>query len=223
MVEEYIRRLQASLWEEDRQALADQRAGEEIVRRSVWQRESIAEQLGILDQLKAELGVVDDETGGTVPSPSDGGVVNPTFLGQVYERGSTIREILGPDFWRFEPDPDEATGEVTYDEGVVRGKKTSRERAFAAARVYGYRLREQALAEAIFRTGETRAADAASIRGSLGGLVKYGTDWRRERGYLIYQGERLQPDREKIKELWRKREALRQLARQDDGSQSESL
>ena len=222
MLEEYIRRLQASLWEEDRQALADQRVGEELAQRAARQRACIAEQQGILDELKAEMGIADDETGGRLLSPSGNEVVRPTIPGRVYERGSTISAIRGPDFWRFEPDRDEATDEPIYDDDVVRGKKTSRERALAAARVYGYRLREPALANAIFRTGETRAADAASIRGSLGGLVKYGTDWRRERGFLIYQGEGLKPDQEMIGKLVQKRHGPRQSAHREDISQNES-
>ena len=50
-----------------------------------------------------------------------------------------------------------------------------------------------ALAAAIYATGDTKAADATSVRASLGALVRYGNDWRRENGWLVYQHNDLQP------------------------------
>ena len=67
------------------------------------------------------------------------------------------------------------TGEPIYDPRVVAGKRTVRQRAYAAARVYGPRLKPMALAYAIFATGETRAANAVNIRSALRGLIRYRT------------------------------------------------
>ena len=114
------------------------------------------------------------------------------------------------------PDRDGENDEPIYLVSVVSGKRNSRERAFAAARVYGPELREISLAYAIFQTGETRAADAASVRGSLGGLVKYGADWRRERGWLIYQGAGLKPDMVTIFRLTRENDELKRQASQEE-------
>lgn len=212
MVMDYIWMLEASLLEKDRQAQADQREAEERGRRAAAKREWIAEQRRILERLKAAMGITDDETDGALLSPSGDEVVPPTVDVPVYERGSTISQLHGPDFWRFEPDVDETSGEPGYDVDSLRGKRNSRERAISAVRIYGYRLRESALADAIFRTGETNAASPASIRGSLSGLVKYGNDWRREHGYLIYQGPRFDPDWDKLREL-----SLKRRERQQEG------
>ena len=227
MVENKIRMVIAALWERDRQAERDQREAEERGRRVGEKRRWMAEQIEILGQVLAELGMSDDETDetdGTTVSPRGGGVGNPSVDRPAYERGSVISEILGPNFQYFTPDRDGDSNEPIYSVSVVSGKRNSRERALAAARVYGPDLREMSLADAIFRTGETRAADAVSVRGSLGGLVKYGTDWRRERGTLIYQGDGLQPDWETIRRLTEARNALRQQAcQEEDFSHFESL
>ena len=83
---------------------------------------------------------------------------------------------------------DPETGEPIYDVRVVSGYGSHRDRARAAARVYGHQLREGSLAAAIFETGETSAADAGSARGSLGSIVRYGNEWTRLNGWLYYQG-----------------------------------
>ncbi len=102
----------------------------------------------------------------------------------------------------FTPEHDEETGAPVYDHRVVSGKRSNRLRAFAAARVYGRKLKTTSLAHAIFLTGETRAVDAASVKSSLGGLVRYGQDWRREDGgWLEYAGEGLSPNQEMILQL----------------------
>ena len=124
--------------------------------------------------------------------------------------------VFDPVFSKFlEPKPDEETKEPIYDVRVVAGKKNNRQRALAVAKVYGPRLREVSLAEAIFATGETGATSAASVRSSLGGLVRYGDEWARDRGSLIYLGERrLPPDKEMILLLAEERQRERQRERQ---------
>jgi hypothetical protein len=112
---------------------------------------------------------------------------------------------------------DEVTKEPMYDVRVVAGKKNNRQRALAAAKVYGPKLREVSLAKAIVATGETGATSAASVRSSLGGLVRYGDEWTRERGSLIYLGgRRLPPDKEMIlllaEERGRERQSLTQAS-----------
>ena len=96
---------------------------------------------------------------------------------------------------------DGATGEPVYDVRAVAGLGTIRERAYAAASVYGRRLREVSLAQAIFETGETAAPDAKSARWSLGSLVRYGDEWVRCRGWLVYKGT-LTPNKEMIREMY---------------------
>ncbi len=99
------------------------------------------------------------------------------------------------------PDTDDAIREPIYDVRVVRGFGTIRERAYAAATVYGRRLREVALAKTIFETGETSAPDAKSARWSLGSLTRYGDEWIRDKGWLVYQGQ-LTPNVELIREMY---------------------
>ena len=84
---------------------------------------------------------------------------------------------------------DPETGEPIYDVRVVSGYDSHRDRARAAARVYGHQLREGSLATAIFETGETSAVDAGSARGSLGSIVRYGDEWTRRQGWLYYRGD----------------------------------
>ena len=228
MVVDYIRMLEAGLREHARQAAADRREGEELVRQADGVEKWVAGQERILEQLKAALGITDDATDGDGAWQAGGEAGGVAGESPVYERGSTIRQTLG-DNWEyllpeyFSPDKDEETREPIYDVGVVSGLRNSRERALAAARVYGPNLRERALAKAIFLTGETRAADAASVRGSLGGLVKYGAEWRRERGSLIYEGKDLKPDWETIRRLSAARKERQQMVQQEeDCSQNES-
>ena len=121
--------------------------------------------------------------------------------------------IFHPVFSKFlPPEKDEEMKEPVYDPRVVSGKRNYRQRALAAARVYGPELREPALADAIFRTGETNAGDASSARASLGGLTRYGQEWTRKHGWLIYAGEGLAPDQAMILLLSRERDETREQA-----------
>lgn len=99
------------------------------------------------------------------------------------------------------PETDQDTGEVIYAVRVVEGYGTIREKALAAASVYGSRLREISLAKAIFETGETSAPDEKSARWSLGSLARYGNEWVREKGWLVYQ-KTLAPNEELIREMY---------------------
>ena len=105
------------------------------------------------------------------------------------------------------PTKDAVTGEPVYPTALVSEKRSNRERAYAVARVHGPEIRESSLAEAIYATGETNAADATSVRSSLGALVRYGGDWRRENGWLVYQREGLEPDLEMINTLLEQRKS----------------
>ena len=222
MVENEIRTLVAELLEMDRREEEEQREAAERGRRAAERRTRIAVLLKIARQIETDLGISDYETDGTMLSPGGGGVDIPGDARPVVKRGDTIRQILGADFEYLEPDgePDRPRYEVS----VVSGKRNTRERAFAAAQVYGERLKEMSLAHAIFLTGETNAADAASVRGSLAGLVKHGEDWRRERGWLIYRGPGLKPDWETILRLVGERDELgRQVSKEEYLSNVESL
>ena len=99
------------------------------------------------------------------------------------------------------PETDQATGEFIYSVRVVEGFGTIREKAYAAARVYGRRLREVSLAKAIFETGETSAPDEKSARWSLGSLTRHGDEWRRDKGWLVYQ-RALTPNVDLIREMY---------------------
>ena len=216
MAMEKLRALDAALLERDRQVEEEQRQAAELERRAAGERRGIAEAREIVRQIMAEDGMSDAGAGEPQVPPGGGGVDSPGVGGPVYKRGDTMRQMFGPNWQYCTPDRDGESDEPIYSVSVVSGKRNSRERAFAAARVYGPELREMSLAYAIFQTGETRAADAASVRGSLGGLVKYGADWRRERGWLIYQGAGLKPDMVTIFRLTRENDELKRQASQEE-------
>ena len=100
------------------------------------------------------------------------------------------------------PRLDDLTGEPCYEPRVVAGFGNMRGRAYAAATVYGRRLREVALAQAIFETGETRAPHRTSARWSLGTLTRMKGEWIRDKGYLVYLKD-LDPDVDLIRTLYR--------------------
>ena len=117
-----------------------------------------------------------------------------------------------PVYSKFLPPELDGHGEPEYDQRVVSKKRTYRQRALSAARVYGPEIREKSLADAIFRTGETGASSPAAARASLSGLTKYGEEWTRKAGWLIYTGD-LEPDRAMIRLLVNERDQRR---RQDN-------
>ena len=197
--------------EDERRATERERRATEDGRRARADKSRAREESGWLTELLVEversianakkIGGLDGET----VVPAEGGEVAASSADDpVAARFARLDEIFGEDFRSLmflTPDNDEKTGEPKYPTEVVAGKGSNRNKALAAAQVYGRKLREPALAEAIFKTGETKAADAASVRASLGVLVRYGQEWERERGYLVYRGEHLEPDKVTILRL----------------------
>ena len=198
-----LAQIRAALVEMRQQGAAKEREGAE-------QRSWADVNLELLDQVEAEarqlLGVSDDADlslhgqGDTDPSPHD------------RLRGLHVwrRFLFGGDLESIQyipPEYDGQKGKALYAVPVVAGKGTNRRRAFAAARVYGPKLDSDALADAIFRTGETRAVDAASVRSSLGTLVRYGSEWQRSAGGVLeYVGDGLTPNQEMILKLLEERQ-----------------
>ena len=167
-------------------------------RKAAEKRGRFAECLRVVRKAKAELqaSVEAEALGSGFGSSEPGRSVGERPLGMGHEGPPWI---FHPVFSKFlPPEKDEEMKEPVYDPRVVSGKRNYRQRALAAARVYGPELREPALADAIFRTGETNAGDASSARASLGGLTRYGQEWTRKHGWLIYAGEGLAPDQAMI-------------------------
>ena len=195
--------------------------------RAAKKRRWFAAQREIIRQIIVEVEESGGAAGEVLVTPEVGGVGSVGVDDRVAERLAWRKELFGDDFESlkyFTPDRDEETSDPVYDLRVLVGKRNNRERALSAAQVYGRRLREAALADAIFRTGETGSIDAASVRGSLGGLVRYGRDWKRERGWLVYQGETLEPDQETILQLNGERhERQRRERQEEETSQSRRL
>ena len=207
---ELLAELEAELLERRRQAEAAKWQADEVVRWTTRQLEIVSELMVL--------------SGGGVVSPEGGERDVAGDERPAYDRRGVLERLLGrgvvsPPFAPF--DRDDETGEPVYDSRAITGKKTNRQRAFAAARVYGPTLREVSLADAIFRTGETRASSAESVRSSLGGLVRYGNGWERDRGTLTYVGDDLTPNKELILQLVRERnERLGQVEVGNDFFQS---
>ena len=124
-----------------------------------------------------------------------------TTVGSSDGEGTRPDDVAPADEGFMVPEIDEATGEPIYEKRAVLGFETIRERAHGAAGVYGRRLREVSLARAIFQTGETSAPDEKSARWSLGTLTRHGDGWRREKGWLVYQGA-LTPNEDLIREMY---------------------
>ena len=142
-------------------------------------------------------------------SRGNAGDEEPVGGGDAHVAGFGVPRDGVDGFLDSEQDPD--TGEPIYDSRVVAGKRTMRRRAHAAARVYGPRLRVMSLAVSIFETGETEASGPASVRSSLGGLVRYGDDWTRERGWL-HCVPLVTPDVEMIRRLSDERVEVAEVA-----------
>ena len=196
--------LKAAFMEREREA-------SETESRAAKDRRFYGEQLAVIRQLELAMGY--GESGGAQGAPAGGAGEIAGTGDPAAEQLKRLREEYGQHFPFLAPELD-ANGQPVIEKSVVTGFKTNRERAFAAARVYSERLRESALADAIFRTGETRATSPEAVRGSLGGLVRYGKGWVRERGDLVYRGE-LKPDRETILKLVAERKSAQKLADQD--------
>ena len=198
--------LEKVVLEEQRQAMSEERQAAEKVRRSILLLE-------IINELQALVG-------GAIDLPEGEAAECAGDERPAYDRRGVLERLLGPGVINppFAPfDRDEKTGEPVYDKRAVAEKRTNRQRALGAAMTYGPNLREVSLADAIFRTGETSASSAKSIRSSLGGLVRYGTGWKREGGTLTYVGDDLRPNRELIIQLVRERnERERRLEVGDD-------
>ena len=187
--------------------------GTEEELRGATTRRWAEQQLEIVDRaiVAAKAGWVG--VGGTVSSGDEPAVVDPIAEETGGRRRFERRRIPGAEIevpYFFEPDLDDVTGELVYDVRVLKGKKTNRARVMAAVRVYGPKLREVSLAKAIYATGETNAASPASVRSSLGGLVRYGGDWERENGFLHYRGDELPRNVDMIRTLINERLARRQ-------------
>ena len=216
MVMKRLLALDAAFAEKEEQyAAKESRAGEK--------RRWFAAQREIIRQIIVEVEESGGAAGEVLVTPEGGGVGSVAVDDRVAERRAELlawrNAIFGEDFESLRyltPDDDKETSEPVYDLRVLVGKRNNRERALSAARVYGRRLREAVLADAIFRTGETGSIDAASVRGSLGGLVRYGRDWKRERGWLVYQGETLVPDLETILQLNGERQERQRRERQEE-------
>ena len=138
------------------------------------------EQLRILRKARAEAEAQALHGGGGIPGRE--GTVGRSFPTEIVDPSDEDYGFL----WAAS-DPE--SGEPMYDVRVVSGYKTTRERAHAAAQVYGHQLREKSLADAIFATGETSASDGASARSSLGSVVRYGNEWSRLSGWLYFLGD----------------------------------
>ena len=200
--------LEATFVERVREATDRQlRAGEDVQ----W----YTEQLEIIRQIKADVAVQLGKSDAGQVEPAGGEPDISRAREPRVDRIARLREEFGEQFPFFEPDKDE-NGVPTYAESVMSGLGSNRERAWAAAQVYGERLREAALAEAIFRTGDTNAKSPEAVRGSLGGLVRYGDDWTRERGDLVYRGEGLRPNLDAINRLLRERNEASAMDGQDE-------
>ena len=136
------------------------------------------EQLRILRKARAEAQAL--HGGGGIPGRE--GTVGRSFPTEIVDPSDE-------DFGFLWAASDPESGEPMYDVRVVSGYKTTRERAHAAAQVYGHQLREKSLANAVFATGETSASDGASARSSLGSVVRYGNEWSRLSGWLYFLGD----------------------------------
>ena len=187
--------LRAALVEQRRQGSAKRQEGEE--------QERLAEaNLALLDLIEAEAWQLLGERRGADVS-LESAEIEPSAARDAWSiRRARLEALFGCDWdsmLYLTPDHDEETGVPIYQPCVVSGQPTNRLRAFAAARVYGKTLRIKSLADSIYRTGETRATNSASVKSSLSGLIRYGRDWqRKDGGWLEYVGEGLSPNREMI-------------------------
>ena len=186
--------------EEEQQAKEKQREAGESKRRA-------ADQLRLIRRAMARYTALVGGSSEMASLPEAGAVVSPSGerpIGMGHEKPPWVLDRV---FDRFlAPEKDAETGEPVYDVRVVSGEGNYRARALSAAQVYGPEIREIALARAIYHTGETNATDVTSARSSLGALVRYGDDWVRKDGWLVYRGGELEPDKEMITMLVNERQ-----------------
>ena len=194
----YLAELRTTMVEKQRKGADKERKGARLKRWAEVNLVLIDQITGKADRLLGEAGVAD-----TLAGTGEGASYATKYAGSDFR--AWCERVSGGDsesMQYFTPEHDEETGAPVYDHRVVSDKRGNRLRAYAAARVYGRKLKTSSLAHAIFLTGETRAVDAASVKSSLGGLVRYGRDWRREDGgWLEYVGEGLSPNQEMVLQL----------------------
>ncbi len=164
-------------------------------------------QLRVVRTAKADLETLADWMGSDNPIVS-AGAEKPVGMGhsEPWVFDSVFSRFLAPEL-------NDQTGEPEYDERLLDGCRTHRERAFAVARVHGPEIKERALADVIFRSGQTTAANVKAVRSSLSGLARYGQKWTRTKGWLCYLGD-LEPERDQILMLVRERAERRHLETQ---------
>ena len=173
----------------------------ENLRLNEVERRDLEGEIAVIKRAKAEVAALRGRQGGGGVASGSSGAERPSdepFVEVIIGLGGGVDDYLVPEY-------DQNTHEPVYDPRVVAGKRTYRERAFAAARVYGMELREAALATAIFETGDTKAAGAPTVRSSLGSLVRYGHEWVRIKGSLYYLGDSLTPYEEMVRLLYTER------------------
>ena len=190
----------------------NQQQAKEREQRASEQKRSALEDLWVIREIKAqvaEVAALGGESGEVAVSPE--GVVDAAVAGAEREVGTghdgPAWQFDRPFFRFLPPRKDPQTGKPLYDVSTVSGKQSYRERAKSAAEVHGPEIYEQALAEAIYATGETKAPNATSVRTSLGSLTRYGDEWERHQGWLVYRGDDLTPNIDLIKALVEERRA----------------
>ena len=198
--------LLAGIREEDQKVLeADEvtLTAAESKRQAEAKRERLTAELRIVRTAKIDLEALADWM--TSDSPVVGsGAEKPVGMGHAkpWEFDRVFTKFLAPDL--------NEKGEPVYDARLLDKCRTHRERAVALARVHGPEIKESALADVIFRSGQTTAANVKAVRSALSGLARYGQKWTRTKGWLVYVGD-LEPNRDQILMLVRERTARRRL------------
>lgn len=187
--------------EKERLKIEDAQRAMEAKREATEEKRSAWELLRKIRQIRAESEAWAAGGGESSKMPESEGIEADGAERQVGMGHEEPPWIFNADFGGFLPPAKDANGEPIYSKEIVAGKGSHRERAVAVAMVHGPEVRESSLSKAIYETGDTGAADPGSVRASLGSLVRYGSDWRRERGWLVYTGPRLVPDKETILRL----------------------
>lgn len=217
-----LRELRAGYLDMEARKLADERRAAEDEHRAAAEKFRSAEDRRhaelmreIVERSIARMEALKGGGADSMSSVADAAVVDPSSEQRSGRRRHQRRWSRDVELWLpryFDPDLDDVTGEPVYPQCLVVGKKTNRQRALSVARVCGPELRENSLARVIYESGETKASSPASVRSSLGGLVRYGGDWERENGTLYYVGEGLNRNVDLIRQLTNERLAKQQQA-----------